>query len=164
MESKRTINPKVFVIWQAEKRFKQKEIEKIVDFDISMITERPRAYLARPVSTDTQVDALKHRLHEIFGQKARILNVLEDDKGHLFLPTGNISVVLTHELPQKQLKDWAQANRLQVLSQSKWRPRAVVLATEKDDSLELINTLRNLRNDQHVEVAEQEVLTKFQRE
>ena len=143
---------------------KQKEIAKIVDFDISTITERPRAYLARPLSSDTPVDALKHRLHEIFGQKARILNVLEDEKGHLFFPTGNISVVFTQELPQKQLKKWAQANRLQVLSQSKWRPRAVVLATEKDDSLELINTLRKLRNDPHVEVAEQEVLTKFQRE
>lgn len=164
MKSKRAINFNLFVVWQAEQRLKQQEIEKIVDFDIRMINEQPYAYLARSAGSGTTVRALKNRLQEIFGKKARILNVLEDDKGQLFIPTGNISVVLTHELPQPNLKDWAQGNRLQVLSQSKWRPRAVILATEKDDPSELSNALRDLRNDPHVEVAEQEVLTKFNRE
>lgn len=164
MKSKRAINFNLFVVWQVEKRLSQKEIDQIVDFDISTIREPPYAYLARGAGNDTTEEVLKNRLHEIFGQKARILNVLEDDKGHLFIPTGNISVVLTHEFPQQNLKDWAQAKRLQVLSQSKWRPQAVVLATETDDPSELINALRDLRNDPHVEVAEQEVLTQFQRE
>lgn len=164
MKSKRAINFNLFVVWQAAKKLNQKKIDQIVDFDISALSEPPYGYLARVAGSHATAEVLKDRLHEIFGQKARILNVLEDDKGHLFIPTGNISVVLTHEVPQQNLKDWAQANRLQVLSQSKWRPQAVVLATEKDDPSDLLKALRDLRNDPNVEVAEQEVLTKFQRE
>jgi hypothetical protein len=164
MKSKRSSRSDLFVIWIAERRLKQKEIEKFVDFDINAISEIPSAYLASNKDTDNSVDVTRQRLHEIFGPEARIFNVLKDEEGHILIPTGNISAVLTNKLSKQRLDDWAKTKQLRVISQSKWRPQAVVLSTEKDEPSELNKALEALQKDPQVEVVEQEVFTKFHRE
>ena len=164
MKSKRSPKSDLFVVWLPRRTLKQKEIEEIVDFDISAITELTGAYLAHSKDSYTRADVMKQRLHQIFGDEARILNVLQDEKGHILIPTGNISVVLISALSKQRLDEWAKSNRLKVISQSKWRPRAVLLATEKDEPSELNRALEALQNDPRVEIAEQEVLAHFQRD
>ena len=162
MKSKRSPKSNLFVVWLPQRTLKQKEIEKIADFDISAITELTGAYLAHSKGPYTSADVMKQQLHQIFGDEARILNVLQDESGHILIPTGNISVVLTNALSKQRLDEWAKSNRLKVISQSKWRPRAVLLAT--DEPSELNRALEALQNDPQVEIAEKEVFTHFQRE
>jgi hypothetical protein len=164
MKSKRTVNFNQFVIWRPERKLDQRDFEKIDDFEIRTISADPSAYLASSTAKNMGADTIKHRLYEIFGENAYILNVLEDDQGHLFIPTGNFNVILTQKLPQQQIEEWVRGKRLQILSQSKWRSRAVTLSADKKGSSELSRILNDLRKDPQVEVAEQEVLTKFQRE
>ena len=164
MGSKRTVNFNVFVVWRSEQDLDPRQFDQIEDLEVKIISKAPLAYLVRPTTVNLTAVDIKHRLHQIFGNRAHILNALEDDQGHLFIPTGNFNVILTEKLPRKQLEDWARGNRLRILSQSKWRPQSVTLATEQKSTAELNRMLNDLRSDPQVEVAEHEVLTQFKRE
>lgn len=133
------------------------------DFEIEELRGVPGAYIARAKDPGLSDDELRRRLQNITGSAANVRNVLEDREGHTFIPTGNLSVILASPMPRDKLESWARAKGLGVVSQSKWRPKSVVLTVNSDEQT-MAEIVSKLDADPKVEAVEQEVLSEFKRE
>jgi hypothetical protein len=153
----------LFVILPSSGSSKRLRVGDHDHFKIEEVPELPGTYIARVKDMDVPDDKSRRRLQDFAGNDYVVSNVLEDAQGHTFIPTGNINVLLASPMPEDKLQQWAAANDLRLVVQSKWRPKSVVLQMDSDIG-DVKDTLRKLRADPEVEVAEQEVLSKFKRE
>ncbi|MEO1019126.1 MAG: hypothetical protein AAFY56_15745 [Pseudomonadota bacterium] len=139
------------------------EIETMSGFSVEEIGELPGTFLIHLGETDiADLDILNY-LKRIIGENAKILSALEDEAGHTLIPTGNITVFMKEELPSRQLSEWAQEHRLEIISQSKWQPKLLIVHTDETLTELVEEKIQHLREDPLVDVAEQEVLARYSR-
>jgi len=160
----RKTSGRLFVAWLPKGKPVDIGKEQLGDLVIDENTSLPNAILVRAASPDATVQHVKSALEAHIGPDARVFNALEDEDGQVLIPTGNISVVLKERMPAQRLDNWADSRGMRVVTQSKWRPKAVVLATKNPDQAELKTAMEDLGNDPEVDLVEQEVFAKFQRE
>jgi len=163
MEVQRSPKHGTFVLLPGDEALDESSLTASREFSVTPIAEIPGAFLAQATDLELSDAELRTRLQSLAGPAARVFNVLEDEEGHVFVPTGNLSAMLVEAPEEAQLQHWAERKSLDVISRSKWRPRSVVLRARGAQEADALEALRRLESDPEVELAQQEVLTKFKR-
>ncbi|UWQ84379.1 hypothetical protein [Leisingera caerulea] len=152
-----------YVICSSDDNLTEEKLLLLGDFIVDRVPELENTYVARSKDKHVPDDLVRRKLCEMIGPHCKILNVLGDDDGQKFLPTGNISVLLTHGVSEAELSDWTANRNLTLISRSKWRPLAItVTPSSKTENLHAV--VRALKDDPLVKIVEQDVLLRLVRE
>ncbi|MEM9332162.1 MAG: hypothetical protein AAGA53_12610 [Pseudomonadota bacterium] len=163
MRFKRTPVKGQYVVLISDEIQAAQKFSDTADFFIEPVFELVGAYIARSKDADTPEAALHEKLRVIFGKECRIQSLLEDEEGHVFVPTGKINVKATEALRKIELNAWIERHHLKLINQSKWMPETVTVTLD-DNRADIDQVLQNLEHDPTVDIAEPDVLTRFTRE
>lgn len=152
-----------FVVTSKDEEGGAKRLREADDFVVEEIREMPHSYIVRAKDTKASEESTRKKLKKVVGEESRITNVLEDDDGHVFIPTGKINVIMSRSLPKAKLREWSDSHQIDVVTHSKWRPKSVQVEL-KLELADADEALERLKDDPSVEMAEPDVLTDFKRE
>jgi len=163
METRRKPVKGQYVVSTKTESCSSEQLGRADDFLIDPIVELPGAYLAKAKDPGASEGVLRDELRVLMGENCSIQNVLEDDDGHIFLPTGKINLTVSEALPKSELRALIERRRLKLVNQSKWMPELVTVAAD-DLGIDIDQIVQELKRDPAVETAEPDVLAKFTRE
>lgn len=155
--------PGSYVVWRGAGETDMAPVEILEDFRVEHVAGHPAAVVVHAKNVDQPGPVLMQRLMRAFGAPARIYQVLVDDDGNVFIPTGRIQTHFCKPLTADRLKGWAEANGLAIVNSSKWRPGAVLFESRSASPGLFTKILENLAADGNLDLVEAETLTHYRR-